>query len=264
MTNVPSKFVDAQGNVNVQALAQSYQQLGGNPYDYADQQGNVDVENLAVAYSEAERINSRIKPGQITPQIETTQPDAAAMNWDNVRLDAQGRIPPAVRQQLVSAGIATRVIDQHEAGLQAIQENSLLRVAGALPGGMPTYQAMIEWVNTALPLEERRSIASALAGAGGEHAALGIYGRYVAANPTGDADAVGDDEINTLGGGGNMAGDASQQPFMSAKDRHAAFSDKRYGTDVEYTQQVWARARVTAAAVANAQKTDPSKNWRGS
>ncbi len=276
---VPEKFKDSAGNVNVQALAQSAAHLGMDLSAFAGAGGQIDVGKLSIAYREKEAAQGTgvVAPGtpgatQVAPApaagvINTEEPDnASQVDWSQIQLDAQGNVPPAQRQMLIKAGFPQDMIDRFERGERAEQELNTHRAAAALPGGMDTYNKVIAWANTALPIEERRRMAGAMAGPAGDMALLGYYQQYIAANPTANVQGGGEPNlggINTMGGGAG-GGDVAitDRPFETRDERRAAFSSKRYELDAVYRDEVQARMRATSAAVVEAQKLNPSRGWR--
>lgn len=271
---VPPKFVDGQGNLNVQALVQSAGHLGVNAAEHINPQtGQLDINKLSLAYREKEAAQAastqvKAQPTQ-TAVIDVKEPEnARQVEWDKVQVGPDGKIPPAQRQALMSAGVPTNVIDGFETGQTAIRENNIRRLADVLPGGMEMYNKVIAWVNTALPVQERQRMAAALGGPAGDMALMGYFQQFVAANPgvLGDAGSGGEPNLGNIdtsgaGGTGPVNTGGGNEPFMNQSERHAAFNDVRYGRDKAFTDLVNDRARATSAQVVELQKVNPSKNW---
>lgn len=254
---IPQKFVDGQGNVNVAALAQGLQHLGGDPMKHVEGGGTFNVEGLSQDYLNREAAGGKpkvdatvesIAAATKAPVIQTeavTSP--AQVNWDSLAAEIQmhGSIQPGTRKSLEDAGVPAAMIAQHEAGVLAIAENNLRKMADAV-GGSENYAKFVEWANSNMPIEDRQTLFDSMNRPGGHLALQGAYSQFVAA---GSVKAGGGEprDINTLGGGGVAATGAT--PFGSRTERSAAFRDIKYGRDGEYTELVNERARATHAAV---------------
>lgn len=269
--NVPAKFIDAQGTVNVAALAQGVQHLGGNPMDHIQGGGQFNVAALAQAYSTLESAQTRgvqspppppLQPGVAPAPAPGSAPalktevveNAAGVDWDALtrEIQSQGGITPATRESLKKAGVSDAIIIQHEAGVQAIAENNVRKMADGI-GGMENYAAFIGWANDNMAHQDRVTLFNAMNQPGGHLALQGAYAQFQA---VGGAVAGGEPgEINTISGGGVVQGIA---PFNSRTERQAAFKDIRYGRDATYTEQVAERARATHAHVQKLKLTPQS------
>ena len=262
-TLIPDKFKTPEGNVNVQGMAQSYQALGGNPYDFIGADGNLDINRLAGAYVEREKATATPKIAN-SPLAEldiqnVETPDQ--IDWSKVQIGPDGKVPAAQRAQLIAAKIPDQFITEFEGARSARIENNVYRLASQLPNGLDDYNAVIEWANTSLPVEDRQRMEAALGSPAGDMALMGYYQRYI--NETGGAGASGGEPNmpDTFGGGAGsvMTG---VQPFMNPRDRAAAFNPRNgYGTNPEFTALTHERARATSAHVVELQKTNPSRNW---
>ncbi len=269
---VPKKFINSQGQINVQALTTSAGHLGINAGDFIGDTGQVDVNRLSLAYREKEMVQGQ--PPQPQPQpvpvpvpvINVTEPATASeVDWTQVRIDETGKIPAVQRQSLMKIGIPANVIDGVEMGQAAIAENARLRLVNTLPGGEETYNSVIQWANTSLQTVERQAMQAALAGPAGEMALVGYFQRYVAANPGVLEGMQGEPDlssINTAGAGGVGGGQAEAQPFMNAAERRACFRDRRWGRDRAYTEHIQLRAIATTAMVVEKQNESRTPGWR--
>lgn len=259
-STIPQKFVDGQGNVNVAALAQGLQHLGGDPMKHVEGGGTFNIEGLTQDYLNREAGSSIAKPNveptvkaiaaaTKAPVIQTeavTKP--SEVNWDNVadEIQAHGSIQPATLKSLHDAGIPAGMIEKYEAGTLAIAENNLRKMADVV-GGSDNYAQFVAWANSNMPIEDRQTLFDSMNRPGGHLALQGAYSQFVAA---GGAKAASGEprDINTLGGGG-VGGVTGATPFTSRTERSAAFRDIKYGRDAEYTDLVNERARATHAAV---------------
>lgn len=261
-SQVPQKFTDAQGNVNVAALAQGVEHLGGNAIEHQLGDGTFNIEGLAAAYVTLESTrNQQPKPAvksPVTPEIdpalapklnieEASSP--AQIDWDAMSREVQqyGTLQPATRQNLIKAGMSEAIIDQHVAGVKAVAENNVRKMADTI-GGMENYENFVLWSNSNMSIEDRKALVSSMNQPGGHLALAGAFAQY---QKDGGLLAQGGEpnDINTLGaGGGTIQG---VLPFQSKLERFSAFKDLRYGRDPEYTTQVWERARATHTAVQN-------------
>jgi len=262
--NVPAKFIDGQGNVNIAALAQGVQHLGGNPMDHVQGGGVFNVNSLAQAYATLESARQGgvqslpqpqasvtpapvLSPGS-APALQTEAPETPAqVDWDALtrEIQSQGGITPATRESLKKVGISDAIISQHEAGVQAIAENNIRKMADTI-GGMDNYALFIEWANQNMPHQDRVTLFNAMNQPGGHLALQGAFAQFQASPAFAQAGGEPGD-INTITGG-----DSAVQgivPFNSKTDRQAAFKDVRYGRDPVFTDQVHARARATHAKV---------------
>lgn len=256
---IPQKFVDVQGNVNVAALAQGLQHLGGDPMKHVEGGGTFNVEGLTQDYLNREAAGGKpdmkavatvesIAAATKAPVIQTevvTSP--SQVNWEAIASEIQehGAIQPGTRKSLEDAGVPAAMITQHEAGVLAIADNNLRKMTDAV-GGSENYAAFVNWANNSMPIEDRQTLFDSMNRPGGHLALQGAYGQFVAAGGV-QASSGEPKDINTLGAGGAVATGAT--PFGSRTERSAAFRDVRYGRDGEYTELVNERARATHAAV---------------
>lgn len=257
---VPQKFTDAQGNVNVAALAQGVQHLGGDAIEHQLGDGTFNIEGLASAYNTLESArNKQPAPAaqpQVTPEIESAPAaklnteeanNPAQIDWEAMSLEIQqhGTIQPATRQNLIGAGMTEAVIDQHVAGVKAVAENNVRKMADTI-GGMENYDNFVVWSNANMPIEDRKALVASMNQPGGHLALAGAFAQYQKAG--GQVAQGGEpNDINTISAGGGAI--QGVLPFQSKLDRYSAFKDLRYGRDPEYTTQVWERARATHTAV---------------
>lgn len=260
-SQVPQKFTDAQGNVNVAALAQGVEHLGGNAIEHQLGDGTFNIEGLAAAYTTLESTrNQKVAPvvNQVTTQVDlSTAPklnieeasSPAQIDWDKMSREVQqyGTLQPATRQNLISAGMSEAIIDQHVAGVKAVAENNIRKMADTI-GGMENYENFVVWSNANMSIEDRQALVSSMNQPGGHLALAGAFAQYQNAGGLLGAQGGEPNDINTLtaGGGRNVQG---VSPFQSKLERFSAFKDLRYGRDPEYTAQVWERVRATHAAV---------------
>lgn len=261
---VPPKFVDASGNVNVTALAQGLQHLGGDPMKHVQGDSTFNVDGLtqeylmreanvgkpAAASATVEQIAAAtaVVPAK-APVIQTeavTSP--AQVNWEAISAEIQshGSIQPGTRKSLEDAGVPAAMITQHEAGVLAIAENNLRKMSDAV-GGAENYAAFVEWANGNMTLPDRQTLFDSMSRPGGHLALQGAYSQFVAAGGV-QAGSGEPRDINTLGSGGGGANPGTV-PFNSRTERAAAFRDIRYGREAEYTDMVQARARATHETV---------------
>lgn len=260
-SSIPQKFVDVQGNVNVAALAQGLQHLGGDPMKHVEGSGTFNVEGLTADY-----LNREAGAGAGKPKVEPTVESIAAatkapviqteavtnpseVNWDNVasEIQAHGSIQPATLKSLHDAGIPAGMIEKYEAGTLAIAENNLRKMSDAV-GGAENYAQFVEWANSNMSLPDRQTLFDSMNRPGGHLALQGAYGQFVAAGGA-KASSGEPNDINTLGGGSFGGGVTGATPFTSRTERSAAFRDIKYGRDAEYTELINERARATHAAV---------------
>lgn len=263
--NVPQKFTDAAGNVNVAALAQGVQHLGGNAIEHQLGDGTFNIEGLVIAYNTLESSKGQNLP-IVQPAVEVKIDPASApklntdaasnpsqMDWDAMTKEIQqfGDLQPATKQNLLSAGMSEAVISQHIAGIKAVSEVNIRKMADTI-GGMENYGEFVNWSNANMSIEDRQALVSAMNTPGGHMALAGAYQQYV---QSGAAPKGGEpNSINTLTAGGGAQGQGLS-PFMSRIERQAAFRDIRYGRDAEYTNQVQERVRVTHQLMQNEAKS---------
>lgn len=257
---IPQKFVDGQGNVNVAALAQGLQHIGGDPMKHVEGGGTFNIEGLTQDYLNREAAGGKPEVKSAVPTVESIaaatkapviQTEAVTsptqVNWEAIASEIQthGAIQPMTRKGIEDAGVPAAMIAQHEAGVLAIAENNVRKMSDAV-GGSENYAAFVEWANSNMPLSDRQTLFDSMNRPGGHLALQGAYGQFVAA---GGAQGGGGEpkDINTLGSGGAAA--SGTTPFGSRTERSAAFRDIRYGRDAEFTELVNERARATHAAV---------------
>lgn len=260
--NVPSKFIDGQGNVNIAALAQGVQHLGGNPMDHVQGGGVFNVNSLAQAYVTLESARQggvqsppQLQPGAApssapgsstspAPVLQTEVTDTPAkVDWDALtrEIQTQGAIQPNTRANLAAAGVPENVIAQHEAGVQAIAENNVRKMADTI-GGMENYASFITWANDNMSLQDRQTLFNSMNQPGGHLALQGAFAQFQASPAFAQAGGEPGD-INTISAGAGAAQGIT--PFSSKTERQAAFKDVRYGREPAFTDQVHARARAT-------------------
>lgn len=273
---VPAKFQNPDGTANVGGLAQSLQQLGGNPTQFMRPDGTFDVGSMSNAYTQMEQARNQPAPQPQAPApqhgntggLQTTEPDTPAqVDWNAVtqEIATSGDVSPSTRSALAAAGIPESVLNQHITGIKAQAEVNLRRVADTI-GGMQNYDRFVQWANANMSVDERRNLAVALNQPGGEFAIQGAFSRYQTAvqggqwqpgHQTGIPGEPGD--IQNVGGGGNAAPNVAA--FASRTERRGAFKDPRYGVDPQYTQEVHERARLTHAQVKNDQQANATPSF---
>ena len=260
-SSIPQKFVDGQGNVNVAALAQGLQHLGGDPMKHVEGSGTFNIEGLTADYLHREsgagagKVNveptvESIAAATKAPVIQTeavTNP--SQVDWDIVSAEIQthGSIQPATLKSLQDAGIPTEMIQKYEAGALAIADVNLRKMTDAV-GGQENYAQFVAWANTNMPLSDRQTLFDSMNRPGGHLALQGAYGQFVAAGGVKGGSGEPND-LNTLVGCGPGTGVTGATPFTSRTERSAAFRDIKYGRDAEYTDLINERARATHAAV---------------
>lgn len=134
--------------------------------------------------------------------------------------------------KLAATGINQQMVDNHIAGLKAMQQVFLADVKSVTPGGAEKYSEMIEWAKVNLTPTEIAAYDKATATsdpAAAKLAVAGLGARFSA--------AVGN-EPNLQGG---RASDAGADVFESIEQMRQAMRDPRYKADPAYRSKVVAK-----------------------
>lgn len=226
--NVPDKFKNADGSVNMAALVEGYKAL-----EVKQSQGVTAPEVAAPTTEKAPSLDDAFKAPVVAPATDVWK---AA----NAELDADGKISDATRESLRKAHNATDdMIDGMIAGRVAQRESIGRRLADAA-GGAEQMSAAIQHARKSMSEPQLAALRSALEGPTGELVMRGLVaqmgGTQAVAKPA-EPRSVVDTVI--------AAPVNASQPFSTNQEMLAAFRDPRYNVDPQYTEYAARRMAAT-------------------
>lgn len=229
---VPSKFVRADGSVDVGALAQSYRALERD-------------------FSSRPAPTSPSAPAPAPAPVDASAAFRDAQNLANQELAAAGRISEQTYARFQQFGIPREAVDAQVHAVR-VQQETVQNSVYAAAGGKDTFETIHAWgrvndpakvaaLQNALQSPDatyREYVVKSLADA--YHAANGTQGRLLNSVPNAPQ-----------GSNGNGA-----QPFQSLREYLEAIKDPRWGLmeenrqkiDVRYRQEMMARLAATQRA----------------
>lgn len=238
---IPQKFKDADGNVNVDALTASYLELerarsGATPVEAAPAAGSP-------AISAAEALTEPTGPAPAESLAEALEgpkaPEAGEM-WTaiNAEFAATGTISEDSAKLLIASGADPAILVTFNAGREAKQKADM-DTAAELVGGEAELKATLAWAKETLSDAEKAAIIPQLRGSQAETILMGLHARRMAAAPA----PSGQVNTNDVAGGTLPQGNpmSNLKPFRDWNEQKAVMSDPRYQTDPEYREIAEAR-----------------------
>lgn len=235
--NVPDKFKNSDGTVNVAALTEAYRQLevkqsqGNQPPAQQPQQPQQTQEQPAEQSAQGgESLEEMLQPKPQGPS-----------GWDlaNQELARDGKISDATKAQLKEKfGANDAVISNLEAGYKAQQQVVTANLAQAV-GGTDKLKAVLQYAASKLDAEGIKSLRQSLSGSMGPMILKGLAAEMVAASPAQPQRQTAPAEPRSMldmGVGGAPSGGV--QPYKSAAEMLADIRSPKYAQDPDFRMQV--------------------------
>ena len=230
-SGVPKKFMTDDGQVNVDALLKSYQELEkkmsqpkAQPQQQEEQQQQVP--------------ENQDKPAEAKPEAENADQarelvSSKGIDFDNLtqEFSAQGQLSDKSYKELADKGIPKETVDAYIQGQIALAEKYQSEVLSSI-GGQEAYKEMTDWAKTNLTQGQLQAYNEAVASKNMDTVNLAVQGlkaQYDRAN--------GQAPKRQLMGSTNSSGE-SIKPFMSRAQYVDAIKDVRYERDPAYRAEV--------------------------
>jgi len=240
---IPAKFKDANGVVNVDALTASYLELerarSGVPATPVTETPAANAADAADALTQSDTSTPADAESLADALSEPKAPEGADL-WTAVgkEFDETGSLSEGTVKGLLDAGVPQAMIEAAVAGRKIKQQQDMVKAAD-LVGGKEELDATLAWAKENLSDAEKQAIIPQLRGAQAETILMGLHARRVAAAPA----ASGQVDTSNIAGGtlpqGNPA--ANLVPFRDWNEQQSAMRDPRYQTDPDYRAECEAR-----------------------
>ena len=239
---------------NVDELAASYKELEGKLGEPSDQQEveESDAVDLPDGYEDYYLPDGSVDYNTVKENYgDTLAGIFEEANIDPYKISAEfhkneGEIPEEMYQSLLDAGLSKGAVDRYLTGAaveSGYVEEGEEGATGELPpqivrgirdsvGGDDSYGKMVDWAMDNLPKQEILDFNNATKTMTGPQLKLMVQGLF-----TQYQNAMGV-EPNLINGRPASSGPT---PYRSTEEVKAAMRDPRYGKDVTYTQDVYAR-----------------------
>jgi len=238
---------------SVDELAASYKELEGKLGEPSDQQEveESDAVDLPDGYEDYYLPDGNVDYNTVKENYgDTLAGIFEEANIDPYKISAEfhkneGEIPEEMYQSLLDAGLSKNAVDSYltgraaemgytEDGEGAAEELAQEEVRGIRDsvGGDESYGKMVDWAMNNLPKQEISDFNNATKTMTGPQLKLMVQGLF-----TQYQNAMGV-EPNLINGRPASSGPT---PYRSSEEVKAAMRDPRYGKDVTYTQDVYAR-----------------------
>lgn len=225
--SVPKKFMTDDGQVNVDALLKSYQEL---------------EKKMSQPKTQPQEESQEVPATQDKPTEETTQEQAKeivenkGIDFDNLtkEFSTNGQLSEKSYKELADKGIPKETVDAYIQGQMALAEKYQSDVVKSV-GGNEAYNQMTEWAKTNLTQGQLEAYNAAVSSSNMDTVSLAVQGlkaQYDRAN--------GSAPQRQLMGATNSSGEAIQ-PFRSRTQYVDAIKDARYERDPAYRADVLAR-----------------------
>ena len=248
MGQVPQKFMQEDGSVNVEAMAKAYAEL-----EKQFHQPKADAAEATPVQEEApaEEVKAPVEELRVpdAPEPEETVVEEASksvvtdeeMSGFVQEIMAGGDIAPESRTNLLERGIPESLINSMVEGHRARMQQQF-KAAGEIVGGDQRLNEIFNWAANNLDEAQRSSINTGLAGTASEATLLGLaamYDKAKAATPK----AAEPREAPRYGS--NPAGRASVQPYGSKAEMYADLGKPEMNRDPKFTAMVKDRMTLT-------------------
>ena len=247
MGQVPEKFLQEDGTVNMEAFTKSYLEMEKQfhaPKTEAPVAEPVQEADAAVE-PETPVVEELRVPDPVEPEVNTEEAPKELITNDEMdgyikEIMATGDISDASKSDLIGRGIPEGLITSMVAGHRATMQQQYAD-AGQVVGGKERLDSIFRWAADNLPAERRQAINEGLK-SDGEATLLGLAAMYDRAQ----SDAPKAQEPQEAPRyAANPAGQQTIQGFVTKSDMYAAMGDPKYGADPKYRAEVEARMRVT-------------------
>ena len=258
---VPQKFIQEDGSVNIEAFAKSYAELEKQfhsdphavtadpvPQPVQEEAPAPVVEEVPVQ-EEASTIDEMRIPdpeapaeeeaAEATPEVTgVTTEQWAEWKQEIMRTgDLSDESKAAVKQQL---GLPDEVVNDYVTSQRAAMRQGFQQAADVV-GGSDSLSKIFAWASNNLDDAARAHVNSGLASSAWETTLRGLesqYNAYAASQPKAQ-------EMTHKAQTSNPAGAPATQGFSSIAEFNTVRSDRRYGADARFTQEVNERAAMT-------------------
>lgn len=237
---VPSKFMNEDGSVNIEGLADSYRNLENKLSAPSE-----DAAPQAVA-AEAPVVEPTPEVAPTTPQttmeemLEAPAPSAPDV-WSKVETESRsGSISEGTIAELRASGVPESVINNYTSGVKAQAEARTNAAADAV-GGVENLQKAMDFARSNYAPEQMEAFKSSLNSPLWEATLKGVAMQAGIGAPTPDATK----SPSTAGPAATPQTEAIM-PFNSQSEMTAALRDPRYKFDTDYQRFVQARIRANA------------------
>lgn len=244
---IPQKFKDADGTVNVDALTTSYLELerarSGASADAAP--ATETTEPSAADAAAALTQNDSSDAESLADALADPKAPEGSDLWAAVgkEFDETGTLSEGTVAGLLKAGVPQTMISAAVEGRKAKQQQDMVKAA-ELVGGKSELDATLAWAKANLSQSEKAAIIPLLRGPSAETVLMGMHQRRLAAAPKPD----GQVDTSTVVGGTLPQGNphANLKPFRDWSEQKAAMADPRYKSDPDYRATCEARLMLGA------------------
>jgi len=248
---VPAKFKDANGIVNVQAMAEAYRELERKMHAASDPAAAA-AQAAAAKAAEKPEIETTVAAAAAAQAAGATTfaealsgaaaPAAGGVDWKaaEAELAVSGTFKVETVTKLKAAGVPETVIIGMVNGHKARQQ-VIFSQAAELVGGQGNLQAALAYAKANYTAEQKQALQQAL---GGPLSAQTLRGLWAEAQQAGGAGEGQQVDTSAQIGGGITPKRGTIKPFLSQQEMMAAMNDPRYKFDPAYQGEVAARAAV--------------------
>jgi hypothetical protein len=232
--NVPDKFKNTDGTVNVAALTEAYRALEVKQ----SAAPKPPVEENPAAPKGAEGVN-------VDALLDGTAPSANPWETAQAELAADGKISDATKKVLKDKnGVTDSMLSGVENGWKAEQAQKGAKLAEAV-GGLENLKAVLTYAQTKYNPAQIKELRSALNGPSAPWVLKGLAAELQASRPAAPAAPKGEPRsiLDTVAAGG---GDGAVQPYASASDMIADIRSRKYQTDPAYRENAARRIALTS------------------
>jgi len=247
MGQVPEKFLQEDGTVNMEAFTKSYLEMEKQFHAPKTEAPVAEPVQEADAPVEPETpvVEELRVPDPVEPEVETAEAPKELITNDEMdgyikEIMATGDISDASKSDLIGRGIPEGLITSMVAGHRATMQQQYAD-AGQVVGGKERLDSIFRWAAENLPAERRQAINEGLKN-DGEATLLGLAALY----DRSQTDAPKAQEPREAPRyAANPAGQQTVQGFVTKADMYAAMGDPKYQADPKFRAEVEARMRVT-------------------
>lgn len=244
---VPEKFLQEDGTVNMEAFTKSYLEMEKQFHAPKTEAPVAEPVQEADATVEPETpvVEELRVPDPVEPEVESVEAPKELITNDEMdgyikEIMATGDISDASKSDLIGRGIPEGLITSMVAGHRATMQQQYAD-AGQVVGGKERLDSIFRWAADNLPAERRQAINEGLKN-DGEATLLGLAAMYDRAQ----SDAPKAQEPREAPRyAANPAGQQTIQGFVTKADMYAAMGDPKYQADPKFRAEVEARMRVT-------------------
>lgn len=227
---VPDKFKNEDGTVNVEALAKSYTELEKVAFTKNTKETSdpAPVEEPAVIETPGQTLDEMLEKPKVTV-------------WDRLETEsASGNISPETVNELKAQGIPDSVINRHIEGLKVQAERRTEQAANAV-GGVENLSKAMDFARNNFSPEQLEAFKSQLNGPMWETTLKGL------ALQAGLDLSTSDGRKSSVSASGPSATPSKKEakPYASQAEMLQDQYDPRYKFDPEFQEHVYARLRAT-------------------